>query len=370
MMVALQQVKVHTSKSVQTGDQARLHLAISEAPSDPEWDAFLERTPGGHHVQTSLWAQLKAQLGWQAVRILARKNNEIVGGVQMLIRSYGPLGAVGHVPKGPVVTTGEPGLAQRIVTELQELAKKSGVRYLHVQPPNNGMDMVQLLQDQGFFPSVAKSMLPTTVLVNLRPDADDILAQMRKKTRYGIRRSAKDGIVVRSGSAQDLPIFHQLLLATGERQEFSPFAEDYFQAMWQIFHPPGYLKLLISEYEGEAVSAQLVMAFGDTATAKQFGWSGQHGVHRPNEALDWATILWAKERGCRYYDLEGIDPVAADAILAGEGLPEQFSQTPTSYKLGFGGEVVRFPDAYELINNPVLRVSYQTVFPGLPAIRW
>jgi lipid II:glycine glycyltransferase (peptidoglycan interpeptide bridge formation enzyme) len=81
--------------------------------------------------------------------------------------------------------------------------------------------------------------------------------------------------------------------------------------------------------------------------------------------LDWASIVWAKQEGYRYYDLEGIQPDAARAILAGQPLPEALEQTPTSYKLGFGGEVQLFPAAYEYLTNPLLRRAYTTVFPKI-----
>jgi hypothetical protein len=39
----------------------KLRLSFSQQPSDPAWDQFVAATPGGHHAQTSLWAQLKTQ---------------------------------------------------------------------------------------------------------------------------------------------------------------------------------------------------------------------------------------------------------------------------------------------------------------------
>ena len=35
---------------------------------------------------------------------------------------------------------------------------------------------------------------------------------------------------------------------------------------------------------------------------------------RPNEVMDWATIKWAKSRGYCYYDLDGIEAKAAEAL--------------------------------------------------------
>ena len=92
------------------------------------------------------------------------------------------------------------------------------------------------------------------------------------------------------------------------------------------------------------------------------GWSGRHGRNRPNEAMDWATIKWAKSRGYRYYDLDGIEAKAAEALARGEKLPSSVRRTPTFYKVGLGGEARLLPKTCCYIFNPFLRVAYKSVF--------
>ncbi|MEZ4515946.1 MAG: peptidoglycan bridge formation glycyltransferase FemA/FemB family protein [Chloroflexota bacterium] len=38
---------------------------------------------------------------------------------------------------------------------------------------------------------------PNTILIDLRPSLDDIMAAMKQKTRYNIRLSKKKGVTVR-----------------------------------------------------------------------------------------------------------------------------------------------------------------------------
>jgi hypothetical protein len=42
-----------------------LDIEVSDAPSHPEWDAWLSTAPGGHHLQTSGWGYVKAGSGWR-----------------------------------------------------------------------------------------------------------------------------------------------------------------------------------------------------------------------------------------------------------------------------------------------------------------
>ena len=277
-------IEKSTKQSIDMLRSAEYAIQISETCADPAWDDFLVKTPGGHHVQTSLWAQVKAMLGWQAVRVVVTQGGQqIVAGAQMLIRPLSVMGAIGHVPKGPLVGVADPRLAQLVIDQLHQLAKSYRIRSLLIQPPDNGDALAAQLLAGGFQPSAIEIAQPTaTALVDLAPDLDQILARMGKKTRYGIRRSQNEGLTAREGTMQDLSTFHRLLVATSERQGFSPYAEEYFAELWRVFYPHGYVKLFVVEYAGDPVSAHLVMPFGETVTAKQGGWSGQHGQARPD----------------------------------------------------------------------------------------
>jgi lipid II:glycine glycyltransferase (peptidoglycan interpeptide bridge formation enzyme) len=342
--------------------QADYQVRTSHEIEDPAWDAFLEKNPGGDHVQTSLWAQLKALLGWRAIRIVVTRSENIVGGAQLLIRQLPVVGAIGYVPRGPVFALDDPLLTELIINRLQQIVKDQGIQYLVVQPPRTGEALAGQLPGWGFRPSPIKAAPTATSLIDLTADLDVILARMNKATRKHIRRGLREGIIVREGTDDDVDTFYRLLTATGQRRQFSPYSKEYFLEMWRIFRPPGHIKLFLAEYEGEAVSAHWIILFGNRLISKQSGWSGRHAQRRPNEVLDWEVIKWAKAQDYHYYDFEGIDPVAARAILQDGSLPESFTQTPTSFKLKFGGQVVLLQGAYDYVYNPMLRWAYSEIY--------
>jgi lipid II:glycine glycyltransferase (peptidoglycan interpeptide bridge formation enzyme) len=333
-------------------------IRVSDDVEDPDWDSFLAETCSGQHVQTSAWAQVKAWLGWKAARIVISERKRIVAGAQMLIRTDRFLGTVAYLPKGPVLLPDDRGLADLFMSKLHELGEDQGVRVMFVQPPDNGSRLADLLPQWGFQRSPVQIAPTATTLLDLSPDLDTILARMRKGMRNGIRRSQRRGITVREGTEHDLPTFYQLLTATSRRRGFTPFPEEYFSQMWRVLEPRGQVKVVFGEYAGEPVCAQLVIPFGETVVAKQIGWSGSHGNQHPNEALDWATIQWARSNGYQYYDLEGIEREAAKAILAGQPLPQSLIETPTAYKVRLGGQVRLSPEAFCYISNPVFRMVY------------
>ncbi len=78
---------------------------------------------------------------------------------------------------------------------------------------------------------------------------------------------------------------------------FQPYPEVYFSRLWRLLSLYGYIKVFLAEYEGEVVSALVVLVFRDTAYTLGIGWSGRHGKCRPNEVLYWSAITWAKAHG-------------------------------------------------------------------------
>lgn len=340
-------------------------VQISSIVEDREWDSFLAQISGGHHVQTSLWGQVKASLGWEVLRLIVRNNDGIVAGAQLLMRPMPVVGNYGYLSKGPVFAIDDPFLFELVVERLKQLVKVYHIRNLIIQPPDNGQKLEAKLPDWGFRLSADKLGLSATVVVDLTTDLDQLLAQMKSKTRYNIRLGQRKGITVREGAEEDIGAFYQMLTATGERQGFVSNSEQYYVDQWRILEPHGYCKLFLAEYQGEPVSGLLAITFGDTVLYKRGAWSGRHGNLRPNEVMHWSAIEWAKSHGYRYYDFEGIDSDAARKMIADQPIPKSALQSVTRFKTGFGGKIELLPKTYSYIDNRLLKWSYETAYPKI-----
>jgi hypothetical protein len=58
----------HETKNEDTFAPDACTVRISRERRDPDRDSFLVNCPGGHHEQTSLWAEVKGFYGWRGVR--------------------------------------------------------------------------------------------------------------------------------------------------------------------------------------------------------------------------------------------------------------------------------------------------------------
>ncbi len=348
----------------------RFEFQVSQALEDSEWDAFLARTPGGHHVQSSMWARVKAGTRWDTIRLVARQEGQIIGGAQLLIRHMAPLASIVYLSKGPATGVPDLSLTEAIVHKSIEIAKQKKALLFAIQPPNNGIELGANLPQWGFEACDLELAPVASLVLDLSPSLDQLLANMKRQTRQNIRRGEQGGLIVRDGSEVDFDEFYEFHRATSQRQGFEPYAKAYYLDMWRAFRPGGLIKLFIAEIEGKRVTGLLLIPFGDTVIAKILGWSGEHPELRPNDAVFWHAIKWSKESGFQYFDFEGIDKKGAQAVLAGESLPAELQHSPDFFKMGYGGQVVLYPPAFEMIPNPIARRIYKAMSPTVGGETW
>lgn len=346
----------------------RILIEAAALSRDDEWDAFVRSAPGGHHVQTSRWGRVKATSGWGTARVTVRDGGAIVGGCQVLVRSFGRLGAVGYAPRAPLIGAGRsPSTDGAVLDGLDELSRAARLRLLKLQPPIHRADLGPALERRGYGPSELEAAPLATVLVDLDREEGEVLAAMRPGARSNIRKATRKGVEIRSGGAPDLPTFAALVSRTSARQGFSPFPPRYYEQIWNEFATGGDVTLLLAEQRGRVLSGALIVGYGEVAVYKMGAWSGERSDVHPNELMHWAGMRWARSRGHRFYDFDGIPVGVARALLRGES-PAGARSGTAHFKLGFGGEVRVFPGAYDRGRPRVLGVAARWSAPRLQGV--
>lgn len=336
-------------------------VRVSDDPDDPTWDDFVEKAPGGHHAQTSAWGRARASIGWMPVRVVVSRDGSVVGGAQMVRRPMPAAGDVGFVHRGPVVAADHPELVDLVFDEVLAMGKSLGVGYLVVQPPPGAHWMTGELQRRDFRHGAFDIDMTSTVRIELRADLEELLARMSRKRRQHLRSALDPGITVRWGTEDDLPIFSRLKDIQSARLGYARRSPDYYEVLWRAMAPRGHIGLLVAEYEGEPVVAQLVIPFGEVCRHMERVWSGAHPELRLSERIEWEDIKWAKSQGYRFTDFEGIEPELANAILRGEGVGNDQKYSASVFKLRFGGDIVIDPPSFDYVYNPLLRFAYHRI---------
>ncbi|MGH8984195.1 MAG: peptidoglycan bridge formation glycyltransferase FemA/FemB family protein [Acidimicrobiia bacterium] len=327
-----------------------------------EWDEYLARTPGGDVTQTSGWARLKRASGFMVHRVVLREAGMVAGGAQMLARPVGHFGAVAYLPNGPVLP-GDTGIenARLFAARLVDECRRCRIRAVFVQPPAEGDLAAVALRAVGFRPSAADVAPSASLRIDVSRDDEELLGRMTRHTRADFRRSQRESLTVRSATRDELLSFHDLHCSSAARHGFAPTPLAYLESMWDELHPAGQIEVLLVDSDGRDLAGLVLTRLGDVVTNRLFGFDPDRLPRRmrPSEALNWAAIHWARERGARWYDLGGVGRAEAMALASGaarSGADEHHS--PWAHKIRMGGTPVILPEPLELIQNRLLRAGF------------
>jgi len=335
-----------------------LRIHLTSDISERDWDSFVATSSVGHVLQSSPWGHLKERFGWQVARLAIEDRGQWLAGTQVLFRPLGPR-TIAYVPKGPITDWADAEVTQTLLEALHNLCRQRRAILLKIEPDlAEDAALARRLTELGFRPSPQTIQPRCTILLDLTPDPEAILARMKSKTRYNIRLAARKGVAVREGTAEDLPGFYRLMQITGQRDGFGIHSESYYQTAHQLFVPQGLAKLFLATFEDQVLAGIMAFAFGQRAWYMYGASSDEHRNLMPNYLLQWEAIKWARERGCLTYDLWGI-PDEEEALLEGEFLERSDGLWGVyRFKRGFGGQVVHYLGAYDYVYSPLLYRLY------------
>ncbi|WP_319561699.1 peptidoglycan bridge formation glycyltransferase FemA/FemB family protein [Marispirochaeta sp.] len=262
-------------------------------------------------LQTGYWGRVKENFGWTPFAFSFNEHPLLV-----LVRRLPLRQGIAYVPHGPMNEV-EPHFFALFARNMA-LSLPSYVTFIRFDLPWR----VSAAEDRkGYLESPFRRALvdiqpPDTVIVSLTKSEDEILADMKKKTRYNIRLARKKGVIVRSGSLRDLETWYEIYQETAERDGISIHSYDYYRKVFQegLKRKNPSVRLLLAEVEGDVVAGNIIALHGTSAT---YLYGASRSVHRnlmPTYLLQWEAIRIAKQHGCESYDLYGIPPLTIRTI--------------------------------------------------------
>ena len=352
--------------------------------------AFIATQPAVSFLQTPAWAAVKSEwrgesLGWFDAA------DTLVGAGLVLYRKVPKLNRfLAYLPEGPTLDWTGPGLGENLAAlaaylkEQRAFAIRMGppvvTRRWHAStlkaavadPALTRLDDVpadasdtaalavgQLLAERDWRQLSAAGgfaagqpqynfWVPLTDPSGAAIDDGALLAGMNQQWRRNIRKSAKDGVVVRRGSRDDLGAFHGIYVETAERDRFTPRPLGYFEQMWDALtgEAPERLRLYLAEHEGDLVAGTTMVQVGEHAWYSYGASTTKKRDVRGSNAIQWQMMRDARDSGAVTYDMRGItDTVSADDSHAGL----------LQFKVGTGGQAVEYLGEWDL---PLRRTMY------------
>ncbi|HUE98772.1 MAG TPA: peptidoglycan bridge formation glycyltransferase FemA/FemB family protein [Anaerolineales bacterium] len=364
------------------------------------WNSLISSLPNPHFLQTHEWGEVKAKYGWQPTYVAWDEEGKMKeerslssfifrpSAAALILKKTIPMGGMSarlsilYTPKGPLLDWTDESLRSRVLNDLQALAKKQGAIFLKMDPDvalgtgiplstndvldNSGQAVMSELKGRRWRYSSDQIQFKNTVLIDLSPSEEELLAGMKQKTRYNIRLAEKKGIVLRIGTQRDFDMLYKMYAGTSVRDGFVIRDEEYYKTVWMTFVEKGpspisdlqspHAEPLIAEVDGEPVAAIFVFYFAGRA---YYVYGMSRSVHRekmPTYLLQWEAMKRAKSKGCTVYDLWGA--------------PDVFDESDSMwgvyrFKDGLGGKVVRTLGAWDFAPNPFWYKLYSEIIPRL-----
>lgn len=328
---------------------------VKEITSEKVWEDFLSQHSEANFLQSWYWGEFHKALGHTIKRSGFFKEDKLAG-VMLSAVENAKRGKYLTVPGGPILDWKDKSLVNLFVSTIKEIAKAESCAFVRVRPQLKSDDFSKnLFKKLGFVNAPMHLHAELTSQLDITLPEEQLLANMRKATRYEIKKALSTNIKIETeNDEKTIRKFYDLQLETAKRQKFVPFPYNFLSQQFKIFLEKN-MALLYSAKLDSKLLAQAFIIFYGTEAAYHYGASTQDGRKYPGAYLiQWEAIKEAKRRGLKRYNFWGVAPENdKDHRFSGLSL----------FKRGFGGEDFEYLHAQDLIiSYPKYLFNYAVEF--------
>ncbi len=299
--------------------------------------------PEANFLQSAGWGKVYELDGEKVFYFGLYDGDDLIGSAVVILKKA-KRGAYLEIPGGPLLDWDRNKRAVKaFMQEIRKVAEREKCVFVRMRPniPDDYNNQ-QLVRELGLVPSPMHLHAEHTVMLDLSLSEDDLLKDMRRQTRYEVRRAQKLGIEVTFDTSKyAFTDFYNLQLETAKRQDFIPSSRRFIEAQHEAFE--GAARIYTASLNGKPLAKGLIIMQSPEAIYHEAA-SAEEGRKYPGAyALQWQVIRDAKDLGMKRYNLFGIAPPNS---------PHHRYAGVTTFKTGFGGEQVTYLPAQDLVIRP------------------
>ena len=305
----------------------------------------MDRYPEANFLQSPEYARMNEILGCKVfVEDFDGKAHAL-----MIVRNA-KRGRYLEIPCGPLMDWNDSKIVNKVLDKIKEIAKREKCVFVRMRPQLLANEKnLKTLEKLGLKKSPMHLAAEHTVIIDLTKSEEELLAGMRRQTRYEVRRADKVGIkVTKSNDEEIFKEFHAVQAETAKRQNFVPPSQKTLLAEKEAFLDN--IVIYKACLDDEPVAYGLIIKGGLEADYYEAASTLLNRKMPGAYALLWQAIRDLKAEGYARFNLWGIAPA---------GQPNHRYAGVTTFKTGFGGEVVEFVPAHDLV---ISRVRYAADF--------
>jgi lipid II:glycine glycyltransferase (peptidoglycan interpeptide bridge formation enzyme) len=302
----------------------------------PGWDNRQIKRQA-YFLQSGAWGDFQASLGIRP-HYLMQENWSC-----LLLERSTPLGRYLLAPYGPTLDSAE--ALSDALNSLKAYGQELKADWLSLEPIIAGADSNTLrtgLTKIGAKSASHNRQPDLTRVIDLKPPADAILAQVSQSTRSFIRKNQRQKFISFKTSADpaDIEVFIQMLSTVTDRNSVYFFPDAYFIKQAQVLMPAGMMRLELALQNDRPITSAVIHDYGQTGAYTYAASLPEARRTSASALLLWQSMLNAKQRGLQKMDLFGTAPDEAPATHPWHGF--------SSFKKKFGGTVVAHAGTWDI----------------------
>jgi lipid II:glycine glycyltransferase (peptidoglycan interpeptide bridge formation enzyme) len=312
-----------------------MNLNIREIDDKEIWENFLLECKEKTFLDSWNWGEFQKSLGNKIWRIGIFENENLLG-LALVVKIEAKRGKFLFIPHGPNLKIEDKEKKLKLLRvlrdELERIAKSEDCDFIRISPIlKKTKENEEIFSILGFKNAPIFIHPEITWELNIEKSEEDILAGMRKTTRYLIKRAQKEKLLTirEENSLEGVSLFNKIYLETKERQHFVPFSLEYLQKEFLAFKDEDQISILLGDYKGEIIAGGIFIFWQNLAFYHHGASSRKYSKIPTSYLLLWEAIKKAKQKGCKVFNFWGIAPTDS---------PKHPWAGLTLFKIGFGGE--------------------------------
>jgi len=298
-----------------------------------------------HPLQAWQCGEFREKMGVHVLRLGTFTGKKVVNGMQISLHKIPKVNFfVGYIPRCDLPN-------EKMLQALKDYAKVNNIIFYKLEPNvyepvNSQLNKVnqarKFLTDKGL---VAGKALFTrySFVLDLTKSEEELLKQMKSKTRYNTRLAEKKGVKVMEDSSDEA--FEEYLKLTFEdttvRQGFYAHSKEYHRKMWETLKPAGVAHLFRAVWEGKTLVTWIVFKFRNTLYYPYGASASENRKVMASNLMMWEVIKWGKAQGCEKFDMWGSLGPKSSRLDSWYGFHR--------FKEGYGPTLMEFVGTYDLV---------------------
>ena len=334
----------------------RTNYQLNIVESKDIWDRFVTSSKEYSFLQSWDQGELASAMGHEVFRYVFLDNKT---GDNLFVFQFQKIkakrGAIIQLRHGPVLLPDYHSLDENqknLVTrsfliELKYLAEASGYDFIRLQPllkigSEDFIIFEKEMKNLGFLHSNIHNIdAEKTLILDIdksKYNDEELLQNMRKQTRYYIRKAAKMGVSMEVSTDESaVEDFFKIHVDTTIRQNFKSYSLNYYQKLVKELDAQVYSAF----YKEEKIASAIIVHFGKKAFYSDGGSLTEYSNVPASYAIQWRAICDAREKNLETYNFwGGVSPDIKNKKYPWYGID--------LFKRGFGGERIEYMHAHDL----------------------